>query len=145
MFRQGQGQGPGAIVPDAVTEAPALDPLAMPALQRQPAKHALTEFWERVIAAMPAAEQQRRLNKSKELPILSVKLKLLDEVLKEASNLAEAAYEKEERDMPKQLCTAGPVMAFSSARRPRGQRNMMIWYRAPADAPAWTKTHFVIF
>ena len=109
-FRQGRGQG--TIVSDAVTEAQALDPLAMPALQPegQPATHALSAFWQRVIAAMPAAEQQRRLNEHKEL-----KRQLLDEVLKEASKRAEAAYVKEERDMPKQLCTTGPVMASASA------------------------------
>ncbi len=101
----------GAIAPDAVTEARALDPLAMPALQRQPAKHALKEFWERATAAIPGAEKQRCLNKRKEL-----KLKLLDEVSKEASKLAKAAYETEARDMPKQLCTTGPVMASASAR-----------------------------
>jgi hypothetical protein len=48
-FRQG---GQGTIVSDAVTEAQALGPLAMPAPEPegQPAKHALTPFWERVIA-----------------------------------------------------------------------------------------------
>jgi hypothetical protein len=70
----------------------------------------VTEFWERAIAALPGADKQRSLKRRKEL-----KRKLLDEVLKEASKLAEAAYEKEERDMPKQLCTTGPVMASASA------------------------------
>ena len=107
-FRQGQGQG--AIIPDAVNEAQVRDPQAMPTLQRQLTKHALTEFWERAIAAVPGADEQRRRNQRKVL-----KQKLLDKVVKEASKLAEAAYEKEERDMPKQLCTTGPVMASASA------------------------------
>ena len=109
-FRQWQqAQGQRAMVPDAVTEAQALDPLAMPSLQRQPTKHALTEFWERAIAALPGAEGQRRLSKRKEL-----KRTLLDEVLKQASKLADAAYKPEARDMPRQLCTTGPVMASAS-------------------------------
>ncbi len=107
-FRQGRGQG--AIVPDAVTEARALVPLAMSALQRQSVNYALTEFWERAFVALPDAEKQRRKSKRKEL-----KGQLLDGVLKEASRLAEAAYVKEERPMPKQLCTTGPVMASASA------------------------------
>jgi hypothetical protein len=59
-----------------------------------------------VIAALPGAEKQKRLNERKEL-----KRQLLDEVLKEAGKLAEAA----ERDMSKQLCTTCSVMASASA------------------------------
>ncbi len=68
-FRQGRGQG--AIVPDAVAEARALVSL----------NHALTEFWERVFAALPDAEKQRRMSKRKELKRL-----LLDEVWKRLAN-----------------------------------------------------------
>ena len=62
-FRQGREQG--AIVRDAVTEARALVPLAMPAL---PTKHALTAFWERAIAALPGVEKQRRRVSGFQLP-----------------------------------------------------------------------------
>jgi len=103
-FRQGRGQG---VIIHAVQ---ALVPLAMPALQRQPTKHALAPFWERAIGDLPNAERQRRLNKRKEL-----KQQVMDQVVKEASKLAEKAYVKEERPMPKQLCTTGPVMASASA------------------------------
>jgi hypothetical protein len=82
----------------------------MPVLQRHPDQSALAEIWELVIAALPGAEEQRRKSKRKEL-----KRQLLAGVLKEASRLAEAAYVKEERPMPKQLCTTGPVMASASA------------------------------
>jgi hypothetical protein len=137
-FRQGQGQG--AIIPD--NEAQVRDPQAMPTLQKQLTKHALTEFWERVIAAVPDADEQRRRNQRKVL-----KQKLLDKVVKEASKLAEAAYEKEE------ICPSScvpPVLSWPPhpprwARRPDGKRHTTIWYRVPADAPAWAETHFVTF
>jgi hypothetical protein len=119
-FRQGRG----AIVPAAVTEAQALVPLAMPALQRQPDEHVLTEFWKRAIAALWDAEKDRHRSKRIEL-----KRQLLDKVLKEASQLAEAAYEKEERAMPKQLCTTGPVLASASA--PLGAQDK--WSETYAD------------
>ena len=95
------------IVPDTVTVAS--NPLAMPSLQRLPAMPALNELWTLAIAALPGADDQRRKFERKEL-----KRKLLDGVLKEASRMAEAAYVPEARDMPRQLCTTGPVMASAS-------------------------------